>query len=292
MTDNTREEVKIKEVINITGVLPCDVPNAPFFHGDGELFKQKLEEILGPEKKNVVAWFKYKKYRKFGFKFSIREKVIHEQLTNYFQISPCLFTCCLLTTSQSSNKSVQIFSHAFVNMPEYNLKMVPMHIENLGDTCHVYQPNIKPSDAFMKVYKKLNKDQSDFQLGQDIHESLKSELEKSVGNLRLSEVKLWILKKEVEELNNKLRKLVLASNPWPITVTSNIEDGPNELEIEVPLSPDEIALLNSNTETVQEDELNSSTTVVDLTLSDEEEDGSRKKRLRDKRNEEMNKMLF
>lgn len=282
VTDNTREELKVKEEISITGVLPCDVPNL-FYHPNGELIKDKLNEILGNQKKNVVAWFKYKKFRKQGFKFTIRERVLHEELTNYLNMSPYLFTCCLLTKSQSVNRSTQIFSHAFINMYESNFKMLPMHIKNLGDSCHVYQPNVKPSESFMKLYSKIKKDQSDLEIGQDIFKSIKRDLGNSISELESSEAKLWELKKEVNDLKKKILKSVLSGNKIPSGEMNNEISDLDKMQIEVPLSPENLP--KSLPDSQVENELVSSTAVVDLTFSeeDEDEDLSRKTKVRDRR---------
>lgn len=244
-----------------------------FYQPDGELIKDKLNELLGEEKNNVVAWFKYKKNRRFGFRFSTREKMLHEELSTFLNISPSLFTC-LLSTSQSDTKSTQIFSHGFVNIQGCIIKMIPMHINNLGDSYHIYQPNTKPSDVFMKLYRNINKDQSVLDQGKNIHETLKKELAKSISGLQSTDVALWKVRKEVNELNNKLRKSVLALYPWPSVDAVDANGKLSELQVLAPAD-----LSTSLSDTCNDSNLNSSTAVVDLTLSDEDEDSSGESKL-------------
>lgn len=242
-------------------MLPCDIP---YCNNDSELIVDKLTDLLGKEKKNVVAWFKYKKHRRSGYRFSLREKILHEELAEYLAIPPHQFTCLILSYDTNDTKSTHIFRHAFIQHSENQYRIVPMNIENLSNPCHQYQINTKPSEDFMQLYSKINKKQSDLQIGADIHKQLQSELKKLIKSLVKSENELSSLRNEVETLTRKLHEKEVEEN---LAEDEKIENSLMELEIEVPeefeYTPDDVDEAINDKEENRED-------VVDLTLTDEE----------------------
>lgn len=281
--------MKIRDIVDITGVLPCDVPHL-YYQGNGQIIEENLNDFLGEYKKDVVAWFKFRRHRKFGYSFTLRERILHEEFIKFFNISPNMFTCCLLTYGISPNGSTHVYQHAFVNYFERQMHITHMNIENLSDPCHEYLPNKKASEAFMKLFNKIDKNQSDFEIGADIHNQLQKELKNSIVNLSESEKKLAQLQEEVEKLKLEVRKQRLLKS---ITKTETKSEELNEIEVEVPLDLQgndnknddkelfeivESSELENSNENKEEDCEKNDVNVVDLTVSDEDEKPARKLR--------------
>lgn len=198
------DRVETIQSINITGVLPCDAPHL-FYNGNGELLAENLDKFLGEHKKDVVAWFKYRRFRQFGLRLSLRESRIHHKLPQYFDLNPDLFTCLMLTQGASTNKSTRSFTHAFVTMDSITLRefMIPFHIKNLSEECHIYQKCSEPSETFLKLLEKVNVTQATLGSANDIHNIVQQDIEVRLSEIVSLEAKLLDLQKEMSCLRRQ-----------------------------------------------------------------------------------------
>ncbi|XP_022910970.1 BRISC complex subunit FAM175B-like [Onthophagus taurus] len=206
LTDNDVNMVKKERIIKINTAVPC--PNIGFFYdGTGKIDKNKMEEFLGGNLGKVVAWFKFK--RANGFRLTVREKIIHKNLSKSFSILDNLFTCCLLTNSLNREHPTHLYSQIFIRYNEMAFQNVSMHIVNLSDPSHTYKNPEITSESSKRLYRSLNFEKKDC-YGSDIlskiNKAIETRTDEASKQLLEAEERMRQLEKNVMEYQDKIRE--------------------------------------------------------------------------------------
>ncbi|KAJ8985694.1 hypothetical protein NQ317_014343 [Molorchus minor] len=209
ITDNDQQQVNVSITVKINSVMPLPQTHY-FYNGVGKVDEHKLREFLGNQFDTVVAWYKYQKIS--SFKFTLRNKTIHRQLTELFKISPELFTCCLLINEISDNGSTHLYSQAFMRYHNGVYDKLSIHIPNLSEPNNTYKESEPASDTFNKILKDLKIDKNNAQ-GLVVISKIQSAVQKHVDTVikDLSEAEKYLheLEEEVKQLEmmKKLKQL-------------------------------------------------------------------------------------
>lgn len=155
ITDNEQEQINLSKTIKINSVLPCPQPHF-FYNGTGKVDRNKIKEFLGEHFDKVVAWYKFQKTS--GLKFSLRDKIIHKQLMDFFGITSDIFTCCFLIKEVSDNGATHLFSQAFMRFHSNKYDHLPIHIPNLSESNNTYKTPEQASSTFNKILNDLQID--------------------------------------------------------------------------------------------------------------------------------------
>lgn len=189
--------------------MPCPQPHY-FYNGLGKIDRDKIREFLGNQFTKVVAWYKYQRIS--SFKFTLRDKILHKQLQDFFDISPELFTCCLLINEVSDNGSTHLYSQAFMRCNNTVYDKLPVHIPNLSEPNNTYKSSEPSSTTFNKIINDLKIDRKSTQglvVINKIQNALQKHIDTVIGNLSEAEKYLHSLEEEIRQLEimQKLKKL-------------------------------------------------------------------------------------
>lgn len=226
ITDNDQESVKLEKTIKINCAIPC--PYTGYFYDSvGRINTERIQSLVGDEMSAVVAWYKFRQSP--GFKLTVREKVIHNELTNIFQTPADLFTTCLLTREVSDNGSTHSFSQTFVRYCSLMYQLLPMHIVNLSDPNNSYKKPEPMSDSFKELLDKENIDLKNTQgvkVMTEIHNALQKETVSLSQEARRTYEEMFQLEEEIrllkEALNRRTeRELAAAASATSTAVTEN-----------------------------------------------------------------------
>lgn len=204
ITDNDQEMVKLERTIKISCAIPC--PHTCYFYDStGKVNVEKVQSLLGDKAADVVAWYKFR--HSPDFKLTLREKIIHKQLTDIFQTPWNLFTICLLTKEVSDNHSTHLFSQTFVRYNNADYQPLPMHIVNLSDPNNSYRTPQPVSRTFKNLLESANidlKKSQGLRIIGDLHNALQKEIESVLADLADSE-NVYKLEEEVKQLKQALK---------------------------------------------------------------------------------------
>ncbi|KAI4458728.1 abraxas family member [Holotrichia oblita] len=225
ITDNDEQVTKIDRIIKINSPIPC--PKLGYFYdAAGQTDEKKIQTFLGSTRTNrtkVIAWYKFKHTN--AFKMTIREKIVHKQLSQYFvPDQPELFTCCLLTTNSSVSGSTHLYSQTFLRYIEPSYQMLPMHIVNLSDSNNSHKSIEPTSETFNSLVKSLRLDQKKMQginVITQINEELQKRTEDVATQLAEAEKKYFELQEEVLGLQEKLKLKLMSNDVNMIEVDKN-----------------------------------------------------------------------
>lgn len=190
-------------------MMPCPQPHY-FYNGLGKIDRDKIREFLGNQFTKVVAWYKYQRIS--SFKFTLRDKILHKQLQDFFNISPELFTCCLLINEISDNGSTHLYSQAFMRCNNTVYDKLPIHIPNLSEPNNTYKSSEPSSATFNKIINDLKIDRKSTQglvVINKIQNALQKHIDTVIENLSEAEKYLHSLEEEIRQLEiiKKLKKL-------------------------------------------------------------------------------------
>lgn len=190
-------------------MMPCPQPHY-FYNGLGKIDKDKIRVFLGNQLPKVVAWYKYQRIS--SFKFTLRDKILHKQLQNFFNIFPELFTCCLLINEISDNSSTYLYSQAFMRYNNTVYDKLPIHIPNLSEPNNTYKSSEPSSATFNKIVNDLKIDRKNTQglvVINKIQNALQKQIDTVIENLSEAEKYLYNLEEEVKQLEliQKLKKI-------------------------------------------------------------------------------------
>ncbi|KAJ8928396.1 hypothetical protein NQ314_019061 [Rhamnusium bicolor] len=209
ITDNDQQQVNISRTIKINSIMPCPQPHY-FYNEIGKIDSDKIKKFLGNQFNKVVAWYKYQRIS--SFKFTLRDKILHKQLRDLFEISPELFTCCLLINEASDNGSTHLYSQAFMRCNNNIYDKLPIHIPNLSEPNNTYKSSETASETFNKILNDLKIDKKNAQglvVINKIQNALQKHIDSVVENLSEAEKYMHELEEEVQQLEtmHKLEKL-------------------------------------------------------------------------------------
>ncbi|KRT79137.1 hypothetical protein AMK59_8182, partial [Oryctes borbonicus] len=209
ITDNEEQITKIDRTIKINSPVSC--PKLGYFYdAAGRIDEKKINSFLGGVKAHqmkVIAWYKFKHTN--AFKMTIREKIVHKQLSQLFEpMQPELFTCCLLTTNSSLSGSTHLYSQTFLRYLEPTYQMLPMHIVNLSDSNNLYKSVDPTSESFNSLVKSLRIDRKKMQginVITQINKELQTQTENVAAKLAEAEKIYFKLHEEILELEEKVK---------------------------------------------------------------------------------------
>ncbi|GJQ86234.1 Pez [Trypoxylus dichotomus] len=230
ITDNDEQITKIDRTIKINSAIPC--PKLGYFYdAAGRIDEKKINSFLGGVKAHqmkVIAWYKFKHTN--AFKMTIREKIVHKQLSQFFEpTQPELFTCCLLTTDSSARGSTHLYSQTFLRYIEPTYQMLPMHIVNLSDSNNLYKSVDPISESFTSLVKSVRIDRKKMQginVITQINEELQKRTENTAAKLAEAEKRYFELYEEITELEKKVKQKQMNNDVNLITI-----DGTEDMSI-------------------------------------------------------------
>ncbi|XP_044739205.1 BRCA1-A complex subunit Abraxas 1-like [Chrysoperla carnea] len=152
VTDAEIETIKIKKMLNITGIFPIsDV----FYNHIGEVnHKNKNIEYIRNEK-NVIGWYRSRKHT--NLKMTVREKLIHKELCSISD-KPDMFTFCALTSSYTKNSATHTYSQIFYRYDYTQFIEIPLIITNLGDADKLYKTTSQKTGTIDKIIRNIRSD--------------------------------------------------------------------------------------------------------------------------------------
>ncbi|XP_018574508.1 BRISC complex subunit FAM175B-like [Anoplophora glabripennis] len=224
ITDNDQQQINISRTIKINSMMPCPQPHY-FYNGLGKIDRDKIREFLGNQFTKVVAWYKYQRIS--SFKFTLKDKILHKQLQDFFNIPPELFTCCLLINEVSDNGSTHLYSQAFMRCNNTIYDKLPVHIPNLSEPNNTYKSSEPSSATFNKIINDLKIDRKNTQglvVINKIQNALQKHIDTVIENLSEAEKYLHSLEEEIKQLEimQKLKKLNdQSSNDHDSSIVSN-----------------------------------------------------------------------
>ena len=212
ITDNDQQQINIARTIRIKCAVPCP-QFFRFYDGVGRINVEKIRTFLGDLAPKVVAWYKYKPSSSFNITF--REKIIHRQLAELFNLPPEFFSCCLLISESSDNNSTHSFTQTFMRYCNLKYEQLPLHIINLSDESKTYKTPEQTSETFRDIVSalKLNyKKSQGINVITKIQNALQKHTEQVVDELAEVEARLFQLENEVRHRKEAAKKDLSASN--------------------------------------------------------------------------------
>lgn len=200
ITDNDQQQINITKTIQINSILPCPKPHF-FYNGIGKLNKNIIKDFLGDQFNNVVGWYKFQKIS--SYKFSLRDKVIHKQLVDLFEITPELFTCCFLINEMSDNGSTHLFSQIFMRYNNNKYDRLTIHIPNLSEPNNMYKIPELVSPTFNRILNELKIEKPTTQgltLINKIQNAVQKQIDKVIKDLNPLEEYMHELEEEIKHL--------------------------------------------------------------------------------------------
>ncbi|KAL3277183.1 hypothetical protein HHI36_012534 [Cryptolaemus montrouzieri] len=200
ITDNDQQQTYNTKVIKINAVVPC--PRTSYFYNSvGKINEAKLKSFLGNNFGKVVAWYKYKPLS--SFKLMFREKLIHKQLSDFFNIAQDSFSMCLLISDCTINGSTHSFQQSFLRNKNNRFEPLPFHIVNLTDKKNCYKSAELPSASFQGIINKLKLDPKTSQgvtFITRLQQSVQEHVESVIEDLAVEEETLFNLEEEIRHL--------------------------------------------------------------------------------------------
>ena len=153
ITDNDEQVTKIDRMININSIISWP-KRCYFYNSIGEINKQKISNFLGDKVGHLVGWYKLKITGGI-YKQTLREKIVHKELSKAFGPHSDLFVCGLFKADTSQNGATHTNMQTFIRYMESGFHNVPMRITNLSDSNNMYKTPQNTSDSFKKVMTDL-----------------------------------------------------------------------------------------------------------------------------------------
>lgn len=210
--------------------MPC--PHNHFFYdGTGKVDGDKLRDYLGGQFNKVVAWFKFQRTAS-NMKLTIRDKVIHKQLTELFGIAPQLFTCSLIGCEASESCATHTFIQGFLRYHNLTYEKIPVHVPNLSETNYNYKHSEPATQSFNKLMTGLNIDRKNAQgllIIHKIHDCLQNQTDTVLDVLSESEKRMYDLENECKQIKTsnikKLKKKIKYNKKKEMLKNANITAG-------------------------------------------------------------------
>ncbi|CAH1963926.1 unnamed protein product [Acanthoscelides obtectus] len=200
ITDNDQQQINITNNIKLHSVVPCPHPHY-FYNKTGKINKNQIREFLGDQFDKVIGWYKFQ--RLSNYRLTLRDKVIHQQLLNFFGAQPELFLCCMLINEVSDNKSTHSFSQIFLRYNRSTYEQTPIRIPNLSEPKTSYKDPEPTSEIFNKILQGLKIDRKTTQglvVINKIQNAVHKHIDNIVGELAEAEQELFELEEEVNRL--------------------------------------------------------------------------------------------
>lgn len=134
---------------------------------------------------------------------TLRDKIIHKQLMNFFSTPNKLFTCGLLTID-NSNQSTHKFKQTFLQYNNQAFLPVSFRILNLSDINYSYKAPQRTSKLFENTLSSLQYYSEDLNTIESIQNGVQTYLDKLVKEIAEDEETVYNLEQEVKELQKVL----------------------------------------------------------------------------------------
>lgn len=238
ISDSQMRGEKTETIINISSILPISM-SSHIVDGAGKVNKEKLSAIVRAEKiqqkttgsqsHDIVGWYSF--YRRSSYALSLRERMIHLQLSKMAKefsqdSSPELFVLCLLLHNLTS-KATHVFKHSFMRYiaDKNTFDLISLQIHNLGMTQLSQYQNLACAPSRLGLLRQIFS--PDMQ-GKDHMLNVESELQvmlkQQVQKLSRTESIRINLESEVEKLQEELENMKRKAQ---MTGTSAAEDRTN-----------------------------------------------------------------
>lgn len=171
---------------------------SPTWFGTGRVDKEELKTYLGPGFTKVVAWYKFS--HSPTMELTIKEKSMHDQFKNIFEVSPDLFPVCFVKSEATENFSTHSFQQSFALYENGNFVKLDMRMPNLGDPNNMYSNSEPPSELFNKIVSTIKTD-LEGTTGVAAITAIENAVQKTIDNtvveLAAAELELFELEQEV-----------------------------------------------------------------------------------------------
>ncbi|KAF5273062.1 hypothetical protein FQR65_LT04804 [Abscondita terminalis] len=205
ITDADHRVVNRQKIIKIRSVIPC--PHQSYFYdAAGKIDKLKVQSLLGNQQDKVIGWYIFKRHNTTAPKLLLREKIIHKQLADFFQLSLSYFTSCLLTLKNSNNNATFTFTQTFLRYHMCKYDILPLYITNLGVPNYKFECAEPMPNVLVNVIDKIKcTDKLEGHLFiQKIQEGLQSHMKNLVEKSVEKEQQLFKLEQEIKQLEQSL----------------------------------------------------------------------------------------
>nr|CAI5850420.1 unnamed protein product [Callosobruchus analis] len=209
ITDNDQQQVNVTDNIKLNSVLPC--PQSHYFYNRaGKINKNQIQEFLGNHFNKVIGWYKFQ--RVSNFRLTLRDKVIHKQLIQFFEAQPELFLYGMLISEVSDNKSTHTFSQSFFRYNRSTYEQTVIRIPNLSEPKTSYKHPEPTSETFSKILQDLKIDRKttqDLVVINKIQNAVHKHIDSIVEELAEAEKEMFELEEEVKclQIERRLKRL-------------------------------------------------------------------------------------
>ncbi|XP_030765747.1 BRISC complex subunit FAM175B-like [Sitophilus oryzae] len=237
ITDNDQKQVDISKIIKINSIVPCPKGN---YYVKGRVDQQKIRRFLGPNFTKVVAWYKYEPFS--SLKFTLRDRILHKQFRELFDIPPDLFSFCSLSMEHTDTLSSYNYQQTFLRYSNGYFDRLTVHIPNLSESNNTYKNSEAASEVFDKILSTIKMDIENTKgvvAVTEIQNAVQNYINNTISDLAKAEETLYNLESEIEALKLGRAPELNSSNLNDRSVTDNSDDMMSfeeTSEIKVPVS--------------------------------------------------------
>jgi len=199
ITDNEQKQVDISKIIKINSIMPC--PNNNYFAG-GRVDKEKLHRFLGPNFSKVVAWYKCEPFS--GMKFTLKDRALHKQFKELFEVPPDLFSFCFLSMECTDNCASYNYQQSFIRYSNGVFDRLSIYIPNLSEANSTYKNSEPASAVFNKILSTIKMDIENTKgvvAVTEIENAVQKYIISTAAELARAEKTMYELELEIQHLN-------------------------------------------------------------------------------------------
>ncbi|XP_066139387.1 BRISC complex subunit FAM175B-like [Euwallacea fornicatus] len=200
ITDNEQKQVNVLKIIKINSVIPCPSHN---YFPRGKVDKEKLQKFLGSAFSQVVAWYKYEESS--TSRLTLKDRALHKQFQEIFDIPQDLFSVCFLTSGCTDTFSTYNYQQNFMRYGNGTFDKLNICIPNLSESNNTYKNSEPASDLFNKILFSLKMDIENTKgvvAVTEIENAVQSYMTKTVKELAKAEQTLFDLEQEIQVLKD------------------------------------------------------------------------------------------
>lgn len=237
ITDNEQQQVDISKIIKIDSVIPC-ATNSYFLKG--RVDKEKVRKLLGSNFSRVVAWYKYEPTS--ALKFTWKDRALHKQFREMFDVPQDLFSICFLLMESTDIFSSYNYQQNFIRYYNGKFDKLSMYIPNLSESNNTYRNSEPPSEVFNKILSSIKIDIEHTKgvvAVTEIENAVLSFINSTTAELIPAEKYLFEIEKEVNNLKSCLNYVTTDSLESKTEVSPNEENNESEETLAVTLCKSE-----------------------------------------------------
>lgn len=198
ITDNEQKQVDISKIIKINSVIPCPTNN---YFARGRVDKEKLCKFLGPSFSKVVAWYKCEPFS--SMKFTLRDRALHKQFKELFEVPPDLFSFCFVSMECTDNFASYNYQQNFIRYSNGIFDRLNIYIPNLSELNNSYKNSEPASAIFNKILSTIKMDIENTKgivAVTEIENAVQKYITTTAAELAQAEKSLFQLEQEVKRL--------------------------------------------------------------------------------------------